>query len=47
MAADRRVRAIDIGPAWWQDVDTMAMRARAEEELSRRALAGTSATVVR
>jgi choline kinase len=47
MAADRRVRAIDIGPAWWQDVDTMAMRARAEEELSRRPLAGTSATVVR
>ena len=47
MAADRRVRAIDIGPAWWQDVDTMAMRARAEEELSRRPLAGSSATVVR
>ena len=33
MAADGKVRAIDIGEAWWQDVDTPAMRARAEEEL--------------
>jgi choline kinase len=33
MAADNKVRAIDIGEAWWQDVDTFAMRERAEEEL--------------
>ena len=33
MAAEGKVRAIDIGEAWWQDVDTFAMRARAEEEL--------------
>jgi 1L-myo-inositol 1-phosphate cytidylyltransferase len=37
MALDGKVRAIDIGDAWWQDVDTFAMRARAEEELSKRA----------
>ena len=24
--ADDKVRAIDIGEAWWQDVDTSAMR---------------------
>jgi 1L-myo-inositol 1-phosphate cytidylyltransferase len=33
MATDGKVRAIDIGPAWWQDVDTPAMRAHAEENL--------------
>jgi choline kinase len=33
MASDGRVRAIDIGPAWWQDVDTPEMRAHAEENL--------------
>ena len=33
MASDGKVRAIDIGPAWWQDVDTPAMRAHAEENL--------------
>jgi choline kinase len=33
MAADGKVRAIDIGPAWWQDVDTPEMRAHAEENL--------------
>jgi hypothetical protein len=27
------VRAIDIGDAWWQDVDTVPMRLRAEEVL--------------
>jgi choline kinase len=37
MAHDQKVRAIDIGAAWWQDVDTDAMFARAEEELSARA----------
>ncbi|CAN5514557.1 hypothetical protein BH18VER2_BH18VER2_06090 [soil metagenome] len=31
MAEEGKVRAIDIGEAWWQDVDTFAMRARAEE----------------
>jgi 1L-myo-inositol 1-phosphate cytidylyltransferase len=36
MAQDEKVRAIDIGDAWWQDVDTDAMFARAEEELSAR-----------
>ena len=36
MATDGRVRGVDIGAAWWQDVDTQAMRARAEEELARR-----------
>jgi 1L-myo-inositol 1-phosphate cytidylyltransferase len=35
MAADGRVRAVDIGPAWWQDVDTQAMRQRAEEDAPR------------
>jgi choline kinase len=33
MAADGKVRAIDIGRAWWQDVDTPEMRAHAEENL--------------
>jgi choline kinase len=33
MAADGKVRAIDIGTAWWQDVDTPEMRAHAEENL--------------
>ena len=33
MAADGKVRAIDVGPAWWQDVDTPEMRAHAEENL--------------
>jgi len=36
MAAEGKVRAIDIGAAWWQDVDTFEMRIRAEEELSQR-----------
>ena len=34
---DQKVRAIDVGDAWWQDVDNDAMLARAEEELSARA----------
>jgi hypothetical protein len=37
MAGERKVRATDIGDAWWQDVDTFAMRTRAEEELGKRA----------
>jgi len=36
MAEERKVRAIDIGEAWWQDVDTFEMRARAEEVLRQR-----------
>lgn len=33
MASDGKVRAVDIGPAWWQDVDTPEMHAHAEENL--------------
>ena len=35
MAADGKVRAIDIGDAWWQDVDTPEMLQRAVEESAR------------
>lgn len=35
MAAERKVRAIDIGEAWWQDVDTPEMLQRADEESAR------------
>jgi 1L-myo-inositol 1-phosphate cytidylyltransferase len=35
MASEGKVRAIDIGAAWWQDVDTPKMLAHAEENLRR------------
>lgn len=35
MAEDGKALAIDIGEAWWQDVDTLAMLARAEQEAHR------------
>jgi 1L-myo-inositol 1-phosphate cytidylyltransferase len=41
MAADGKVRAIDIGEAWWQDIDTPEMLKHAEDLL--RARASTSA----
>jgi len=33
MAADAKVRATDIGGAWWQDIDTPQMLLRAEERM--------------
>ena len=35
MAEEGNALAIDIGTAWWQDVDTPEMLARAESEISR------------
>jgi choline kinase len=39
MAGDNKVRAIDIGGAWWQDVDTPGMLCHAENKM--KALATT------
>ena len=36
MARDNKVRAIDIGDAWWQDVDTPQMLKYAERQISER-----------
>ena len=36
MAGDNKVRAIDIGEAWWQDVDTPQMLQSAEKRIAER-----------
>ena len=36
MARDNKVRAIDIGESWWQDVDTPQMLKYAERQMSER-----------
>jgi choline kinase len=38
MAAKGRARAIDIGDAWWQDIDTREMLVQAEKHLRARVL---------
>jgi 1L-myo-inositol 1-phosphate cytidylyltransferase len=35
MARDNKVRAIDIGESWWQDVDTPQMLQHAERQMSK------------
>src|SRR5262245_28007042 len=38
MAGDGKVRAIDVGASWWQDVDTTQMLQHAEQIMTSRAL---------
>ncbi|HWN64700.1 MAG TPA: sugar phosphate nucleotidyltransferase [Candidatus Binatus sp.] len=38
MAADNKVRAIDVGEGWWQDIDTPKMFQYAEKEMTKRPL---------
>ena len=45
MARDEKVRAIDIGDAWWQDVDTPQMLAAAENHLRSRPGRDSSASI--
>ncbi len=45
MAADDRVRGIDIGGAWWQDIDTLGMLANAERCLQLQARRNDAANV--
>lgn len=33
MAGDGKVRAVDIGDGWWQDVDTLSMLSHAEKKM--------------
>ena len=35
MAADKKVRAVDIGDSWWQDVDDDGMLGQAQEAAAR------------
>ena len=35
MARDNKVRAIDIGESWWQDVDTPQMLQHAERQMAK------------
>jgi hypothetical protein len=36
MASEGKARAVDIGNAWWQDIDTPEMLAQAEKHLRAR-----------
>jgi choline kinase len=42
MAGDDRVRAIDIGDAWWQDVDTPEMLQYAQRQMAKRLASAVS-----